>query len=522
MGTRSVYRAAAWIAGIAAALFIYKLVFLGMPLRAGKIANAWQIEADIRFSANGGPVTATVQLPQSAPGQQIHDTRLIATGYGNTTSDEEVNRAARFTIREAKGEQTIHVRFIVQRYPERQDLVAQARERSPLLVGSELTRVDPQAPKLSEAETAAAKSLMALARQRSADDGSMVSILVKAMTADPPGETVRQLLGEDRGPGRVVRFAVAALSLAGFEARVVHGVDVAKTGRISEIVSWVEAKVKGQWVAYSPRTGEPKLPPGFVAWWRGVQPMIKIEGGQPPTRRIAIQRLNKQELDQVLARGRRANTPLIAYSLYSLPTSTQELYKILLMVPVGVFILVVLRNLVGLKGLGSFMPVLIALAFRETTLLWGIALFASVTMIGLLLRLWLENLKLLLAPRLAAILMIVILLMAFISVVSHKLGFERGLSVALFPIVILTMTIERVSIIWDERGPSAAIREAIQSLVIASLCYLVMSLPGLQHLFFTFPELVLFLLAATLVIGRYSGYRLLELPRFRVLAGEKS
>ena len=84
------------------------------------------------------------------------------------------------------------------------------------------------------------------------------------------------------------------------------------------------------------------------------------------------------------------------------------------------------------------------------------------------------------------------------------------------------MTIERVSILWDERGPATAIREAIQSLVVATLCYLVMSLPGLQHLFFTFPELILLLLAATLVIGRYSGYRLLELPRFRAIAGEKS
>jgi hypothetical protein len=42
----------------------------------------------------------------------------------------------------------------------------------------------------------------------------------------------------------------------------------------------------------------------------------------------------------------------------------------------------------------------------------------------------------------------------------------------------------------------------------------------LEHLIFVFPELLLVLLAVTLVLGRYSGYRLTELFRFRALARE--
>ncbi len=45
-----------------------------------------------------------------------------------------------------------------------------------------------------------------------------------------------------------------------------------------------------------------------------------------------------------------------------------------------------------------------------------------------------------------------------------------------------------------------------------------MTQPAIEYLFFTFPELHLLVLAATLMIGRYSGYRLLELERFRALA----
>ncbi|HVF33690.1 MAG TPA: 7TM domain-containing protein, partial [Candidatus Saccharimonadia bacterium] len=130
----------------------------------------------------------------------------------------------------------------------------------------------------------------------------------------------------------------------------------------------------------------------------------------------------------------------------------------------------------------------------------------------------LERLRLLLVPRLTAVLILVVLLMALVSVVSNKLGIEIGLSVALFPMIIMTMTIERMSIAWEERGPAHAIREAVGSLIIASLAYLVMTWERVEHLVFVFPELLLVLFAITLLIGRYSGYRLVELFRFRALA----
>ncbi len=84
------------------------------------------------------------------------------------------------------------------------------------------------------------------------------------------------------------------------------------------------------------------------------------------------------------------------------------------------------------------------------------------------------------------------------------------------------MTVERISILWDERGPAEAIKHGIGSLAVASLCYLVMIQDLVAHLLFVFPELLLVLLAITLLLGRYTGYRLMELMRFRALAREES
>jgi len=42
-----------------------------------------------------------------------------------------------------------------------------------------------------------------------------------------------------------------------------------------------------------------------------------------------------------------------------------------------------------------------------------------------------------------------------------------------------------------------------------------MSVNEIQHLVFAFPELLLVVLAAALLLGRYKGYRLTELMRFK-------
>jgi hypothetical protein len=110
--------------------------------------------------------------------------------------------------------------------------------------------------------------------------------------------------------------------------------------------------------------------------------------------------------------------------------------------------------------------------------------------------------------------------MFLLDLLSHKFGLQPGLSVTLFPMVIMTMTIERMSVVWEERGPREALKQGVGSLAVASFAYLVMNLDHLQHLFFVFPELILIVLAITILLGRYTGYRLLELKRFKVLTTE--
>jgi len=260
------------------------------------------------------------------------------------------------------------------------------------------------------------------------------------------------------------------------------------------------------------------LPANFLIWWRGDQGVADVDGGSNVDVKLAVQ---PNLFDAMLIAERQAEqvgSHSADFSLVTLPIATQTVYSVLLMIPLGALVIVLLRNFIGVKTFGTFMPVLVALAFRETRLVWGFALFAVIVSLGLLIRFYLEKLRLLLVPRLTVVLTVVVLLMAGISVLSQKLDLQPGLSIALFPMVIIAMTIERMSIVWEERGASEAIQEGIGSLLVAALAYLVMDIKWLEHLIFVFPELLLIVIVVTLLVGRYTGYRLLELRRFRAFA----
>jgi hypothetical protein len=280
---------------------------------------------------------------------------------------------------------------------------------------------------------------------------------------------------------------------------------------------WFQIYDKGKWQSFDPLTGTPEISEEYLEWWHGTEPFYELSGIKNLVYTVSVAPNQEEAIKAALLSTDLAIPKLLDFSLFNLPLQTQAVYRILLMVPLGALLLLILRNIIGIKTFGTFMPILMALAFRETQLLWGIILFILVVSLGLGVRFYLEQLKLLLVPRLASLLIIVVLLMAFLSILSYQLGFERGLSVALFPMVIITMTIERMCIVWEERGASESLQQGLGSLVVASLTYLTMSIPYIEHLLFVFPELLLVLLAGTLLMGRYSGFRLLELRRFKAL-----
>jgi len=506
MNRRHLYTLSALLITSGLSVAIYKHRVLGYPLLPEESASLWSIEGHLTFERHTvGPVKARLKLPHDPPGFRILREDFVSRGYGLTTEIVDEERIAMWAVRRANGQQSLYYRATVYRDRAAGELPAQP----PF----------PEALELEPPFNEALAALLDTVRAESADVATFVSALLKRLSL-PAADTNAQLLSTlATDDFERAQLAVTLLSGARIPARVVQVVQLLNSPHTVDARPWLAIHNGNEWLFFDPVSGASGLESNLLLWSWDSAPLYEVDGGIGEKLEIAVSARTEDALSLAERRATARDSAAVQYSLFQLPIPTQAVYEVLLMIPIGAIVIVFMRNFVGVKTFGTFLPVLVALAFRESRLISGVLLFALLVSAGLAVRFYLERLRLLLVPRLAAILTVVVLLMLFFSLLFHRLGIVTGLSVALFPMVILTMVIERMSIVWDERGPMEAIKGGLGTLVVAMLAYVVMGIDVLEHLVFVFPELLLPLLAGFLLAGRYTGYRLSELARFRALGG---
>ncbi|MBY8936778.1 MULTISPECIES: inactive transglutaminase family protein [Pseudomonas] len=479
----------------------YQIFVLGIPVTEDATDDLWNIDAKVEFVASTkDPVKIQMFVPPLSRDYVSLNESFISNNYGVAVNRVDGNRKVTWSARRAKGNQTLYYRLVLtKRYTAEKSKVKGPTFRDSIAI---------EGP-----EKIAAEALLAPIRQHSADVETFIGEAIKRVN-NVNDDNVKLLLAGDPSTPHKAKIVELLLSIAHVPVEKVHTIRlVADQPQMPEL--WLRSFNGNDWLYFNPETGEQGLPTDRLLWWTGDENLITVDGGKKANVTFS---LNNSEMNAIrLAKLTDENTDanFLEYSLYGLPLQTQQTFMIMVMIPIGVLVILILRNLIGLQTLGTFTPVLIALAFRETQLGFGILLFTVITALGLSLRSYLEHLKLQMLPRLSVVLTFVVVLIAAISLFSHKLGLERGLSVALFPMVILTMTIERLSITWEERGASHAMKVAIGTLFAASLAHLIMTVPELVYFVFTFPAILLILVGFMLAMGRYRGYRLTELVRFK-------
>lgn len=483
-------------------VFFYRYMVLDVPLTDSETVASWMVEANLHFMPDkNSSVKASFIIPHQPPYLAIIDEYFVAQNYGITTNISGYNRHVTWTLRRSNGRtQSLYYRAIIR----------EADNHNPHLPNPPRVKI----PALEEKELIAVNTIIGKARQSSVDVLTFAQAALKELNKKNGNA---KLLVNKYNEYDIISAAILTLNSAHIFAMPVKGIRLGQQNKVTltELLAVYNGK---DWFYLNPRTGSAGLPRNFLVWQYGDDSMFDVVGGRKPSFAITVSPAPINALSIAKSRGIQSDSELLRFSLLQLPVPMQETYKVLLMIPIGAFIILILRNFIGLNTFGTFMPVLIALAFRETHLIMGVILFTLIVFLGLLVRFYLEKLRMLLVPRLASILTVVVMLMIFISVLSHNLNLEFGLSVALFPMVILTMTIERMCVTWDERGAYEAIKSGAGSMAAAVISFWVMSCKSLQYLIFAFPELLLVLLALIIFFGQYRGYRFFELLRFKALA----
>ena len=328
-----------------------------------------------------------------------------------------------------------------------------------------------------------------------------------------PAECLEARAGDSLAQSRLL---AAMLRSRGISARLVTGLWL--TGEPEQTAqTWVEAWVGDHWRPMSPFHGHfGRLPTSYLVLGFGERAVAR---GKNVTGLRHAFLVEQQQAAPPGAVGTAAQRAFRAISLYRLPPPEQRLVEFLLLVPVAALIICVFRNVIGLPSFGTFAPALLGLAFREWHSLPGLLVFVAVVLIGWLMRRVLNQYHLLQVPRAAFQLSLVVLTLLAAIVGANMLGLPATRYVAIFPIVILTGMIERFWTLETEDGTASSFRVLANTLVIAATVALVLSLKSLAGFLLRFPETIGLIMAAQLVLGRYTGYRLSELFRFRELIG---
>lgn len=319
-------------------------------------------------------------------------------------------------------------------------------------------------------------------------------------------------LNRGRGDALAKSRLLAALCRSrGIPARLVNGLILNTAEQKAHV--WVEAWVEGSWMPLCPfhqHCG--KVPPTYLVFGHGDLALVRGHNVAGLDYAFLVEEYHPAAPSSEASPLRRFFERI---SLFTLAPAEYRLVEFLLLLPLAALIICIYRNVIGLPSFGTFAPALIGLAFRESESLPGILVFVSILLVGWCLRRALDRFHLLQVPRSAFMLSLVVVLLVGLVLAANYQDLAATRYVSLFPMVILTGMIERFWTQETEDGTWSSFKVLLSTLLIAGSISLLLGIPPLVRHLVNYPETLGVIMAGQLLIGRYTGYRLSELVRFR-------
>jgi hypothetical protein len=314
--------------------------------------------------------------------------------------------------------------------------------------------------------------------------------------------------------GAKSRLLVALLRNRGIPARLVTGLTLTK-GHEQQVHNWVEGWIHNHWMSMCPFYHHfGKVPATYLVFGFGDLPVVRGRNVRDLQYGFLVERAAPEQAEADPSIVRRC---LSALSLHGLPPAEQRLVEFLLLLPIAALIVCIYRNVIGLYSFGTFAPALVGLAFRDLHSLPGMLVFVSIVLIGWVMRRVLDRYHLLQVPRTAFLLslVVVVLIAAILAANYQSPPLKPTQYVSLFPMVILTGMIERFWTLETEDSTASSFRTLVGTMLIAASIALFLSLHAVVNHMVRYPETLGLIMAGQLLLGRYTGFKLSELFRFR-------
>ena len=305
-----------------------------------------------------------------------------------------------------------------------------------------------------------------------------------------------------------INALIALLRTAHLPARLVAGVNL-QAKAAQQPFYWVEVYDAETWIPLDPVHGYLRNLPAFsIPVRKGDEPLITTEGAKVKSTTWKIETVSAPS--GLSVSDSRNLTDIL--DLNRLSPDNRENLGLLLLLPLGVLATEIMRQLMGIRTYGTFTPSLMALAVVHVDRTTAITVFLMVTIIGITIRAYLPNLNLQRTARLAMVFTLVSISMAIIM--SGFIYFDPAADsiVVLLPVVVLTMLVDRIYTIADQRGMRTALIRLFWTTVAAFVSLLILLQADWSIWLVAYPEIHALTLAVIIIIGLYQGPKLSEVP----------
>jgi hypothetical protein len=207
-------------------------------------------------------------------------------------------------------------------------------------------------------------------------------------------------------------------------------------------------------------------------------------------------------------------------SLTSVPEALQHRLVHVLFVPLGAMLVVFTRLTLGLRVLGPFRSILLALAFQVTGIWLGLAFLAATIAIVVSIRPLVRSLALPYFGRITVMLSIVAVLMVGGVMVGGRLDFQALETIVYFPVVVLCLVADSVARTMKREGIASAVWRAALTTVVAVILAWIVQAPWVTESMIRYPELLVVQIGVIVFISRLMAWRLFQ--RVNPVAGDEA
>ncbi len=201
---------------------------------------------------------------------------------------------------------------------------------------------------------------------------------------------------------------------------------------------------------------------------------------------------------------------------------------LLLLLPVIATVVAFMKQVVGVTTFGIYTPSIITLSFMIIGMHAGLLTLFIAILIGTAVRPLLKKLRMLFIPKMAIVITLVSLALLLVVITSIYLNLfnSQFISIAIFPMLILSTLVEKFVSAKGEKSFTSASVLMAETVFVALVAYFVIGgeidlgfvefkFEFIKNLIMTYPETIFLLLAIDYGLGKWSGLRVLERIRFR-------